>query len=783
MEEELTFDSHEKVTAAPPADSPDSPRSVLHCSHLTLGCLLVFGALLSLINLRWPVTRNALDYMKAAVEIIERHFDLVSVAHEHDSIGGKPLLFPLIATPFVSFFGFNTAVIMASAVGTGFFLLAAVFTLARLSKMSHGNITDSISLGLILTALNPLVLYQFWSGYPDSLFSGLVLLAFVLSDNIVDDDGHNSGRHTVLLGLTIALAVHTKVYGAVLLLTCPLYILMRNNRKPIIHSSRAATMFFFSIVWLLLVAILILAKLGYDPLLTLDANSGFNGYVSIFRNAITENTVDSLQTLSFCIFLAFHIALAFLFKAKAWYARSMAPAVFIGIYIVGLFPYWGTGINMRYFLPAFPFIASMLVSGARHTSPMTKRIVLYSYSLVAIALVLNFNIAWVGNITHNMTAKVYSRFPGLARRLDNLRMPVQVALKKQIDVINANVPDGSILYWSSDYYKTATHGLAYHLGVKKTLEIKYVLEPTYPQYSDRPVFLAEFMPTEPRATLWRAPTWATPTSYGNGLFRLDPASIQLVSLSGDFVTGGKPLRIRANINPRDPYTIREVEFFESGHTIAKSQRPPFELTWSAPTPGRHEIFARADYTDRTPIISSPLDVYVGVQALERIADETDDLLMEGEDGALYATQDLLLLNRQVRRVGIRFRNIGVQRAARLTGAHLLLTSAQSQTGRTALDIRAEFSPNAKGLQLEDGDLSKRPSTAFHVIWEIGAWTAGQTVESPDIAPILEEVFSQEGWRSGNSLMILIQVSGEGVFAQAATEDGRSSPRLQVTLKQ
>jgi len=39
-------------------------------------------------------------------------------------------------------------------------------------------------LEFVLVAFNPLVFYQFWSAYPDSLFAGLVMLAFILTDVI-----------------------------------------------------------------------------------------------------------------------------------------------------------------------------------------------------------------------------------------------------------------------------------------------------------------------------------------------------------------------------------------------------------------------------------------------------------------------------------------------------------------------------------------------------------------------------------------------------------------------
>jgi preprotein translocase subunit SecG len=537
-------------------------------------------------------------------------------------------------------------------------------------------------------------------------------------------------------------------------------------------------------VWCILIGVLILSKLGYNPLLILDAGAGFGDYAALFRISAAKHVLDSVQMLCFSFFFVFHIALAFLCKKEAWSLRCAAPVVFIGLYIIGLLPFQGTGSNMRYFLPVLPFVASALVLGASAASPLTRRAVVFGYSVVGLVLVLSFNVAWAENLTKETITRASSKYPDIARWLDNLRMPVHIALKAQIDIINRNVPDGSVLYWSSDYYKTATHGLAYHLGVKKTVEVRYVLEPSDPQVSSRPVFLTEFTSASPPSDLWRAPRWATAVSYGSGLFRLDPASIHLTNWSGDFVAAGESLKVEASVGPEDPYTVEEVKFVDSRTIISESRRPPFEMKVSDPAPGRHEIVAHVEYADRPPITSFPLVVYARVPIFERIAGDTEDLIEEDEDGLEHATQNLLVLDSIVRSVGIRFRNIRVGRGSRIVDAHLWFTSVRSQAGRTVIDMRAESSSNAKGLRLVDGDLSSRPATSSHVTWETSAsWTIGQYVESPDLAPILEEVFSREDWQSGNSILLLIQVSGKGRLVQAASTAERYAPRLQITLKQ
>jgi hypothetical protein len=150
---------------------------------LTLVTFVALGVLFTALNLHLPIARNALEYAKAALEISEHHFNLVAVVRDRGLSSGKPIFFALLAAPWVPFIGASAATLFASSVGTVFFLWMAAFTLVRLNRRS-GLDPASVPLELALVALNPLVMYQFWSGYPDSLFAGLVLLAFNLTDCI-----------------------------------------------------------------------------------------------------------------------------------------------------------------------------------------------------------------------------------------------------------------------------------------------------------------------------------------------------------------------------------------------------------------------------------------------------------------------------------------------------------------------------------------------------------------------------------------------------------------------
>jgi hypothetical protein len=192
------------------------PARVARKLWLTLFAFVALGVALTVLNLRMPVARNSLEYAKAALEISNHHFNLLAVVHDRALSSGKPIVFGLLAAPFVRPFGAGVATLVASSLGTVFFLWMVVVTLGRLNRRSGLEPTIE-PLELALVAFNPLVLYQFWSAYPDSLFAGLALLAFNLTDQIAVGPQRDTRWQVLALGATIDVAIHTKLFGAVLL--------------------------------------------------------------------------------------------------------------------------------------------------------------------------------------------------------------------------------------------------------------------------------------------------------------------------------------------------------------------------------------------------------------------------------------------------------------------------------------------------------------------------------------------------------------------------------------
>ncbi|MBS1867347.1 MAG: hypothetical protein JSS69_15640, partial [Acidobacteria bacterium] len=474
----------------------DSPGDSGHRKFpLTLWALLLLGAFFTILNLKWPIARNALCYAKASLGLIQNHFNPFAIARDRSWTAGKPIFFTIVAAPLVWLFDVNLGIKIASFLGTAFFLAMAALALPRLNRLT-GVDPKLLPLELVFVALNPLFIYQFWSAYPDSLFAGLVVLTFILIDIIATEPERDTRWHIVGLAATILVAIHAKLYGAVLPVMCLVYFLVyvrsffsRANQL----TAKLALMGMFAV---LIGFVLFAGKFGFYPLLDFSEGAGFDGYVKGLTHSLIAIVISSLKMLVFAIVLAFHFLLLLALKRTVWSKWALAPMLFISIYVLGLFPFPGTAYNMRYFLPVFLFLAPPLAAGLESLGGTMRRALLGAYGVLAFLLIVAFNFAPAYRILAPSiaTATKHYRFN---LWLDNLRMPTHIAIREQIDSVNARVPPGSVLYWSSHYYDASTQGLAEHLGVKRGFDIRYVLNDSEIPRQSNPVFLIEFATEEP----------------------------------------------------------------------------------------------------------------------------------------------------------------------------------------------------------------------------------------------------------------------------------------------
>ena len=115
-------------------------------------------------------------------------------------------------------------------------------------------------------------------------------------------------------------------------------------------------------------------------------------------------------------------------------------------------------------------------------------------------------------------------------------------------------------------------------------------------------------------------------------------------------------------------------------------------------------------------------------------------------------------------IGIRFRDVRLDAAARIRAAWIQFTADESTTEKTTLNIAAEASDAPSSFAAKKGNLSARPKTAASVAWSPQAWAevsqADGLQRTPDVTPLLRELFSRPGWKKGNAAAFLITGTGK-----------------------
>jgi hypothetical protein len=151
----------------------------------------------------------------------------------------------------------------------------------------------------------------------------------------------------------------------------------------------------------------------------------------------------------------------------------------------------------------------------------------------------------------------------------------------------------------------------------------------------------------------------------------------------------------------------------------------------------------------------------------RVSASGDDAEEYIDSGAVNLnSRDLEMAESNVRNrlVGMRFNGLNIPKDATITQAYLQFQVNESNSEMAHLKITGEATENASTFTTARRNISSRIKTAAEVEWEPGPWNtpgeAGPDQQSPNIVSVIQEIVSQSGWSSGNSLAIII--SGDGV---------------------
>jgi len=110
-------------------------------------------------------------------------------------------------------------------------------------------------------------------------------------------------------------------------------------------------------------------------------------------------------------------------------------------------------------------------------------------------------------------------------------------------------------------------------------------------------------------------------------------------------------------------------------------------------------------------------------------------------------------------IGVRYA-VDIARGIAVTNAYLTLQADKADKEGTLepvnVIIRGELSLDAAPFEEVTNNITDRPTTAASVKWSIPPYTEiGQREQSPDISSIIQEIINQDGWVSGNGLVLII----------------------------
>ena len=166
-----------------------------------------------------------------------------------------------------------------------------------------------------------------------------------------------------------------------------------------------------------------------------------------------------------------------------------------------------------------------------------------------------------------------------------------------------------------------------------------------------------------------------------------------------------------------------------------------------------------------------------------MAAQNDDAEENSSGGMYRGSSDLeLVFDNDDQVVGMRFNNLNIPQGATIIDAYLQFKVDEASTDATSLLIQGEAIDDALAFTTANYNISTRPRTATSVAWSPPAWTSvgeeGSNQQTPNLAPIIQEITSRVGWSSGNSLVIIITGSGKRV-AESYDGDHAGAPLLHV----
>ncbi|UCD50847.1 MAG: hypothetical protein JSW27_25395 [Phycisphaerales bacterium] len=175
----------------------------------------------------------------------------------------------------------------------------------------------------------------------------------------------------------------------------------------------------------------------------------------------------------------------------------------------------------------------------------------------------------------------------------------------------------------------------------------------------------------------------------------------------------------------------------------------------------------------------------GIVIERRISSGTDDV-EERPDGSIDVTSSDLEMpyensgpsSPQV--IGLRFQDVAVASDAIITAAWLQFEVDETKDDQPVnLLIEGQLSPNPDTFSDELNSVTSRPRTQANATWSVPVWSEvsvqGPDQRSVDLTAIIQEIIGQEGWASGNAIVLIISDDPDNPSQGVRTAESYSLP--------
>ena len=167
----------------------------------------------------------------------------------------------------------------------------------------------------------------------------------------------------------------------------------------------------------------------------------------------------------------------------------------------------------------------------------------------------------------------------------------------------------------------------------------------------------------------------------------------------------------------------------------------------------------------------------------RVDSSSDDAEERAAGNVKLTSSDLeIVFDKNDQTVGMRFNGLGILQGSTIVNAYIQFQADETTSVDTSLTIEGQAVDNALTFTNSTGNISSRPRTSAAVSWSPAPWTnkgaAGPDQQTPDISAIVQEIVNRPGWASGNSMVVIIDGTGERT-AEAYDGDQSGAPILHI----